>query len=153
LALSKNYFVGNMRKLNTHINSPNCELTLDFTELGKKLDEAQSALDDMVLSDMIRYMPGRNGRLIQETIALNRDLHGEVAVYPPDLPYGHYQWAGEKYVNPNGGPNYKGNKLVPSGEALHYPSNPNAEAHWDEAVIRDNSQKWLSKLERIINGT
>ena len=152
MALSKGYFTGNLRKLNVHINSSSCELNLDFTDLGKRLDEAQEALDDMVLSDMIRYMPGNNGRLIQETIALNRDLHGEVAVYPPDLPYGHYQWEGEKYVNPNGGPIYKGTKLVPSGESLHYPSNPNAEAHWDEAVIRDNKDKWLARLQSMFNG-
>ena len=149
MALSKTYFMDRLRKLNTHVNTPNCELTLDFSELGERLDEAQSALDDMVLEDMIRYMPGRNGRLIQETRDLNRDRHGEIVVYPPDLPYGHYQWEGEKYVNPNGGPNYKGNKLVPSGEALHYPSNPQAEAHWEEAAIRDNKSKWLNAIQKM----
>ena len=151
MALSRHYHVGNLRRLNTHITTPNSEVNLDFTELGNRLDEAQAVLDDMILEDMIRYMPGRNGRLIQETRALNSDLYGEVAVYPPDLPYGHYQWEGEKYVNPNGGPNYKGNKLVPSGEALHYPSNLNAEAHWDEAAIRDNKDKWLARIQNMFS--
>ena len=137
-------------KLNFSRNTGGSYINLDFSDLGEKLDEAQHQLDFMVLRDMLQYVPSRGGRLAEEIVEANNNApEGVVVVFPTTLPYGHYQWEGIKYVWPFGMSPYKGGKKVPSWEPLNYPSNPHAERHWDEAVIRDNKDKWVETLQKM----
>ena len=135
-------------KLNFSRNTGGSYINLDFSDLGDKLEEAQHQLDFMVLRDMLKYVPSRGGRLAEEIVEANNNApDGVVVVYPNTLPYGHYQWEGEKYVWGSSGA-YKGGKKIPSGEPLHYRS-ASAERHWDEAVIRDCKDKWIEAIQRM----
>ena len=140
-------------RLNFSRNTGGSYINLDFSDLGDKLEEAQHQLDFMVLRDMLKYVPSRGGRLAEEIVEANNNApDGVVVVYPNTsvVPYSHYQWEGEKFVFPAGTGAYKGGRKVPSGEPLHYRS-ASAERHWDEAVIRDCKDKWVSMLQRMLS--
>lgn len=160
MGIPKNFFAKRFGKLKMHKNGDGYSINLDFTFLGEKLDIAQDALDAQVLQDMIQYMPIDSGTLIDETVNYNMNTRGEVYAYPPDLEYGHYQYEGEKYVDPDYGvgafynPNYgfwsrKGVKKVPSGEPLFY-TNPQAEAHWDETAFAYHHTEWENLVKRML---
>ena len=102
------------------------------------------------------------GTLIRETDILNQSTRGEVYLYPPDSDYGHYQYEGIKYVDPDYGvgafysPDYgywsrPGIEKVPSNEPLFY-GRESAEAHWDEVAYRDCSKKWVKVAKQAVKG-
>ena len=136
-----------LTKLNFSRNTGGSYINLDFTDLGEKLEAAQHRLDFMVLRDMLKYVPNKSGRLVEEIIDDNNNApEGVIFVYPATLPYGHYQWEGMKYVWPEGMSPYKGGRKVMAFEPLNYPSNPN-----DYAAIRDYKDRWIYELQKMFN--
>lgn len=166
MAHKKGYFTELFNSKNIKKNGKNYKINIDFGDLGRRLDQAQMALDAQVWYDMQKYMPKRegSGHLRMQTNKLNAQAigTGEVHVYDPLVEYAHYQYEGEKYVDPvyrKGAffsPDYgfwsrKGVKKVPSGEPLHY-TNPNATSHWDETAIANHESQWVEVVERALNG-
>jgi len=136
------------------------KLRFNVTGLGERIDQAQDALDAQVWNDVQQYMPIDTGNLKMQTNMLNVSTRGEVYMYDPALPYGHYQYEGIKYVDPLYGigafydPEYgfwsrPNVKKVPSGEPLHY-SNPKAEAHWGEVAFNNHKESWLNVVRSFI---
>ena len=166
MAHEKNHFTTELSKYSINRTEKGIRIDIDFGVVGKALDEAQLALDNQVWSDMQRYMPRRDGELIRRTNALNEVSagSGEVHVYDPTLPYAHYMYMGEKYVDPVwrvGGfygilPDKEGQwwsrrgvTKVPSGEPLHY-SNPEAVSLWDVEAIERHGDDWVRVVKRAI---
>lgn len=126
------------------------------------MDITQDALDSQVWQDVQQYMSKDKNALIAETDILNKSTRGEVYLYPPDSDYGHYQYEGEKYVDPKYGVaafysedygywSRPGIEKVPSGEPLFYQS-PEAEAHWDEKAYAVHGKEWLAVARRAFKG-
>jgi len=87
-------------------------------------------------------------------------VHGEVYFLPPNSDYGHYQWEGIKYVDPDYGigafysEDYgfwsrPGVEKIPSSDPLHY-SDPNAHAHWDEYAFNMHADSWVEVVRRAL---
>ena len=74
-----------MKKYNLTVTGNGYKITMDFGDLGEKLDEAQLVLDTQVWQDMQKYMPIDTGALISDTNAKNATVlgSGKVYAYPP----------------------------------------------------------------------
>lgn len=171
MAHEKNHNELELHKYSIHRTEKGIRIDIDFQPLGVALDRAQLALDNQVWHDMQRYMPHRGGEegLIGKTNALNEVSAGtgEVHVYDPTLPYAHYMYMGEKYVDPVwrvGGfygilPGKEGQwwsrkkvTKVPSGEPLNY-TNPEAVSLWDVEAIERHGDDWLNVVRRTLEGS
>lgn len=153
MGISKDFFKHTFGKQKVKIKVMGCEIKVDAERLGKKLDLAQDALDAQVWEDVQIYMPINTGDLIAQTNMINEATRGEVYLYPPESDYGHYQYEGIKYVDPEYGkgafysPEYgfwsrPGVEKVPSDEPLFY-SNPKAKAHWGEVAMQNHRKQWV----------
>lgn len=160
MAIKKNFFKELFGSIKYQKNGPGYSIDVSFERMGEKLDRAQDALDAQVWSDIQKYMPMRTGALIAETDILNKTVRGEVYLYPPDSDYGHYQYEGIKYVDPEYGigafydPDYgfwsrPGVQKIPSNEPLFY-TRDTAEAHWDEVAYERHGREWLRVARRAV---
>lgn len=135
-------------------------INLDLAELGRRLDIAQEALDMQVWADIQNYMARDTGSLIQLTNIENMATRGEVYFLPPNSDYGHYQWKGIKYVDPEylkggfytedyGWWSRPGVEKIPTEDKLQY-SDPNARAHWDEVAFENHADSWVEVVRRAL---
>lgn len=162
MAHIKNFFSNLFRRYNIKQTGKGFSVDINFTPIGNALDRAQLALDNQVWADMQKYMPRKSGVLISQTGVLNQSVAGtgEVYAYDPSLEYGHYQYEGEKYVDPvyrkggfysldYGWWSRPGVSKVPSGEPLFY-NNPKAEAHWDDVAYANHEKQWVNVAKKTI---
>lgn len=153
----------NMKKYNVSTKRNGYKLSMDFGDLGDKLDLAQLVLDTQVWQDVQRYMPIDTGALISETNAKNATVlgSGKVYVYPPDNPYAHYQYEGVVYKDPvynfaglydpdRGWFSRKGVTKVPSSQMIQY-SQPNARRDWAKVAIDKHGNEWVDLVRRTIS--
>lgn len=158
--LPKDYYLNKIKKLNMVKTGNGYKLSLDFTPLGIKLDQAQDALDAQVWEDVQKYMPHDTGDLIEQTNAININERGRVYLYPPNSDYGHYLYEGVLYVDPLYGkgafysPEYgfwsrPGVKKIPSERKLTY-SQPSATDHWGETAYNNHKDDWLEVVKRVL---
>lgn len=154
----------NFKKLTVKVLGESFQVDLDFTEIGRRIDIAQHALDAQVWDDVQHYMPLDTGHLRSETNMLNMTAEPGMVFCTPDLdvhPYAHYVYEGEVYVDPQTGkgafynPNYgfwsrPGVAKVPSGRQMVY-SQPNAVSHWDEAAINNHKNNWVEVVKRALS--
>lgn len=163
MSIRGNQFANEMKKHTVNVLGQSFKVSLDFTDLGEKLDIAQNALDAQVWDDVQKYMPFDTGALISETNMLNATAEAGTVYCSPDLhahAYAHYVYEGELYVDPQTdkgafyNPNYgfwsrPGVAKVPSGRPLNY-SKPSAVAHWDEAAINNHLSSWVDVVKRAL---
>ena len=162
MAIPENYFEKEFKNISYKKTSANntISIDIDLSGLGRKIDIAQDALDSQVWADIQNYMPRDTSALIQQTNIVNQSVRGEVYFMPPNSDYGHYQWAGIKYVDPVYGVggfysedygwwSRPGVQKVPSNEPLHY-SDPNARAHWDEVAFENHADQWVEVVRRAL---
>lgn len=166
MAHSKNFNERQLEKYSIKRTEKGININVNFAVLGSALDKAQLALDRQVWNDMRQYMPWKSGMLVRQTNQLNAVSAGtgEVHVYDPLVPYAHYQYEGEKYIDPiwRVGGFYgiiegkegqwwsrKGITKIPSGEPLHY-GDQRAQSHWDDVAIEKHSQEWLDLVRKVL---
>jgi len=155
--MNKHKLEQDFKKLNIEQTGSGYKLSVNFDLLGRRLDVAQLALDKQVWKDVKRYMPHDTGTLIGLTGALNATVRGKVYLYPPDSDYGHYQYMGEKYIDPlyhcagfwteDGWKSRKDVEKIPSGQPLKY-TDPNAQAKWGEVAYNNHNRQWLEVVKR-----
>lgn len=162
MGIGKNYFKRMFAKIKIKSVRDGCAINVSLEKFGRHMDIAQDALDAQVWSDIQNYMPMETGVLIAETDIINKSTRGEVYLYPPDSDYGHYQYEGIKYEDPDYGigafysPEYgfwsrPGIEKVPSDEPLFY-SRPSAESHWDETAYKNHSKQWVKVAKNAMKG-
>lgn len=152
-----------MKKYNLAVTGNGYKITMDFGNIGEKIDIAQLVLDQQVWQDMQRYMPMDTNTLISDTNKLNTGIAGtgKVYAYPPTNPYGHYQYEGIVYKDPvynfaglydpdRGWFSRRGVKKVPSNQLLKY-SQPDARRHWAEEAIKRHGNEWVDLVRRTLN--
>lgn len=142
--MKKNYFKNLFSKSNIKINTANATVNINVTRFGKKLDNAQDAMKEQLVQDMLLYVPTGENRALYNDIKSFNENNGErdvVYAYNPNgVPYGHYQHEGIIYVDPitEKGAFYSSEygfwsrpdtKKIPTTRLLHY-SNPQARRDW-----------------------
>lgn len=144
VAIDKNYFKNLFKKLNINVNEGGVSVNINMTRFGRKLDNAQDALDNEFLTRMLQHVPGEDGGALRADIKRFNETNGERGViYAYDengIEYGHYQNQGILYVDPKTGKGafYKKDhgfwsrpdtEKVKSTRLLHY-QNPEAKRDW-----------------------
>lgn len=158
--LPKGYYIKKMEGMSLEQTGDGYKLSIDFTPIGVKLEKAQTALDAAVWDSVSRRMPVDTGTLKNETNEINMSERGRVFLYPPDSPYGHYQYEGTLYVDPITGkgafysPTYgfwsrPNTEKVPSSRKLTY-SQPDAVAHWGEVAYEQDHNMWLDAVKKAM---
>lgn len=160
MGISKNHFKKEFAKAKIEIKVLGCKIEVNTERFGEKLDAAQDILDEQVWQDVQTYMPINTGNLIRQTNAKNQTVRGEVYLYPPDSDYGHYQYEGIKYIDPQYGigafysPSYgywsrKGVPKIKSEETLTY-GRDEAVAHWGKEAEKNYKEQWVEVVKRAM---
>lgn len=154
----------------THYNqkiSPDARLELDLSRFEKQFQDAQFALDSMVMTSMKPFMPMETGTFYNLTKARSDALAGSGLVCAAAPPYGRYLYEGKKMVDSKTGkgprkiPNGPGGecilryrpgaKLVATSIPLNYNrnKNPNVTDHWFDAAKAKDGDNWVKVAKSI----
>lgn len=146
-------------EINVKSSDGRLNIKVSSKRLEANLLKAQQYLDNAVLTDCNDYIPFKNGKLRQSGI-LHTVIGSGVVEYR--TPYAHYQYEGEKYVDPvyhcagfmipkKGYRSRKGVPKVPSGQPLQY-TTAGTGSHWFETAKAVNGKKWIKEVKRIAGG-
>lgn len=146
--------------------SGSTKLELDLSRFEKQYQNAQYALDSMVMTDMQPYMPHQTGTFINVTKAQSAALAGSGTVVAGASPMGRFLYEGKKMVDSQTGKGpfnvasegevpvwryRKGAKLKPTNKPLNYDKshNPDVTDHWFEKAKETHGDNWVKVVKGI----
>lgn len=129
----------------------NADVSLNRFE--KQFQEAQFWLDGQVMTDMVPYMPHRDGAFVNLTRMRSAALQGTGKVVAGAPPQGRFLYEGKVMVDPVTGSPWarKGAKKVVTERPLTY-SNPKATPHWFDTAKETHGKAWVKGVKRIAGG-
>lgn len=135
------------------IVSGDIKVSLDLSKLGKRMDNAQFALDSQIMTDMVPFMPINTGNFIQLTRARSAALAGTGSVCAAAPPFGRFLYEGKVMVDELTGSPWakKGAKKITTERPLNY-SNPAATPEWFETAKKKHLNEWVKLVEDEMNG-
>lgn len=139
----------------THYNysKPNLEMRINLSRFEKQFEDAQFALDSMVMTSMKPYMPQQTGTFINITSAQSASLAGSGTVVAAAAPMGRFLYEGKVMVDPLTGSPFArpGAKKVVTDRNLKY-SNPKATPHWFDTAKENHGKSWVREVKKIAGG-
>lgn len=128
----------------------------------KSFQEAQYWLDGEIMTDMVPFMPHRDGTFINSTKLRSAAIQGSGKVIAGAPPFGRYLYEGKVMVDSETGkgPAYipgvgyrfrSGARLVATGRSLNY-SNPQATSHWFDTAKKKYGESWVKGVKEIAGG-
>lgn len=139
----------------THYNysKPNVEMRINLSRFEKQFEDAQFALDSMVMTSMKPYMPQQTGTFINITSAQSASLAGSGTVVAAAAPMGRFLYEGKVMVDPLTGSPFArpGAKKVVTDRDLKY-SNPKATPHWFDTAKENHGKSWVREVKKIAGG-
>lgn len=139
----------------THYNysKPNLEMRINLSRFEKQFEDAQFALDSMVMTSMKPYMPQQTGTFINITSAQSASLAGSGTVVAAAAPMGRFLYEGKVMVDPLTGSPFArpGAKKVVTDRDLKY-SNPKATPHWFDTAKENHGKSWVREVKKIAGG-
>lgn len=142
-----------LRKTNYKRRSGSTTLELDLSRFEKQFQDAQYALDNMVMTDMQPYMPHQTGMFIDVTKAQSAALAGSGKVVAAAAPMGRFLYEGKVMVDPETGSPWArpGAKKVVMDKDLNYNKNqnPNATDHWFDEAKKQHGDNWVKVVKGI----
>lgn len=134
----------------------NIELDVDLSRFERQYGEAQFALDSMIMTSMVPYMPMRTGTFINVTKALSASIAGSGYVYAAAPPFGRFLYEGKVMVDPDTNSPWArpGAKKIVINKDLDYDKNahPKVTDHWFDAAKKDHGKSWIRATRRIAGG-
>lgn len=147
-----------MTRINSHVGG--VHIKLDTKRIDGNLKEAQKKLNQQIVADCRPLMPFRQGALMDSVSFPQGVDGGEIKWGNRNVPYAHYQYAGQVY-----GPNIpkrdaqgniigwfspKGKAKHPTGRKLQYSttSHPEAGAEWFERAKAQHLPDWTRLVKR-----
>ena len=131
-------------------------LEIDLSRFEKQFQEAQFALDSMVMTDMKPFMPMETGTFYNVTAAQSAALAGSGKVVAAAAPMGRFLYEGKVMVDPETGSPWarKGAKKVVTDKSLNYSKNRNPKAtdHWFDKAKKQYGDNWVKIVKRIAGG-
>ena len=147
----------------------NVDYEIAFTNFQKKqiLDKygldggrTQKTIDSAFMGYMDKFMPADSNEMIKSMYRSTRVGSGEVNI---NVPYAHYQYEGELYVDPKYGIgafhdpqsgrywSRRGIKKIPSGKKLNYHGGANRGDHFIERTINVHYDDILNAGQKEID--
>lgn len=135
------------------VSKPDIEMRINLSRFEKQFEEAQYALDSMVMEDMVPYMPHQTGTFINVTSAMSAALSGSGKVVAAAPPMGRFLYEGKVMVDPVTGSPWAraGAKKVVTDRDLTY-SNPKATPHWFDTAKEKHGKSWIREVKKIAGG-
>lgn len=128
-------------------------LELDLSRFEKQYQDAQFALDSMVMTGMQPYMPHQTGAFINVTKAQSAALAGSGKVVAAAPPMGRFLYEGKVMVDPETNSPWArpGAKKVVTDRDLNYNDNHNPEVtdHWFDKAKEKHGDNWVKVVKGI----
>lgn len=132
------------------------EIELDLSRFDRQLAEAQYALDSMVMTSMVPYMPMQTGTFINVTRAMSQAIAGSGKVVAAAQPMGRFLYEGKVMVGERTKSAFaaKGERKEVVEKSLNYSrhANPNVTDHWFDAAKKNHGEEWIKKTKEIVGG-
>lgn len=125
---------------------------LDLSRFKRNGNKAQFALDSLVMTDMIPFMPFNTGDLVQRTRAISASMAGTGWVCAGAPPSGRMLYNGLKMVDEVTGSPWarKGARKIATEKPLNY-SNPMATPKWFETAKEKELDNWKKEVKDKLN--
>ncbi len=135
------------------VSKPDIEMRINLSRFEKQFEEAQYALDSMVMEDMVPYMPHQTGTFINVTRAMSAALAGSGKVVAAAPPMGRFLYEGKVMVDPVTGSPWAraGAKKIVTDRDLKY-GNPKATPHWFDTAKEKHGKSWIREVKKIAGG-
>lgn len=129
------------------------KVDVSLNRFEKQFQDAQFYLDSQVMTDMVPYMPHRDGALVNLTRLQSAALAGSGKVVAAAPPAGRFLYEGKVMVDPVTGSPWarKGAKKIVTERPLTY-SNPKATPHWFDTAKEAHGKAWVKGVKKIAGG-
>lgn len=131
-------------------------LELNLGRFEGQYSKAQYALDSMVMTSMIPYMPMQTGTFIQVTRGMSQAIAGSGYVVAAAPPMGRFLYKGKVMVGERSKSAFaaKGERKVVTDRRLQYSNhaNPEAQDHWFDAAKSAHGKAWIKKTKQLAGG-
>lgn len=129
------------------------KVDVSLNRFEKQYQRAQFYLDSQVMTDMVPYMPNRDGIFVDLTRLQSAALAGTGKVIAAAPPQGRFLYEGKVMVDPVTGSPWarKGAKKVVTEKPLTY-SNPKATPHWFDTAEEAHGKAWVKGVKQIAGG-
>jgi hypothetical protein len=144
-------------------------MEIDLGRFEGQYSRAQYALDNMVMTSMVPYMPMQTGTFVNVTRGMSQAIAGSGKVVAAAPPMGRYLYEGKVMVDSVTGKGpakiplstgeyilryRKGAKLKATDRPLQYSkrANPDATDHWFEPAKRKDGKMWIKKTKKLAGG-
>ena len=140
-------------KTQYNVSKPDIEMRINLSRFEKQFEDAQYALDSMVMEDMVPYMPHQTGIFINVTRAMSAALAGSGKVVAAAPPMGRFLYEGKVMVDPVTGSPWAraGAKKIVTDRDLKY-GNPKATPHWFDTAKEKHGKSWIREVKKIAGG-
>lgn len=154
-----------------HVKKDDMTVDIDFARFETQYSKAQYAMDSMIMTGMIPYMPKVTGTFINVTKAMSAAIAGGGWVYAAAPPYGRFLYEGKTMVSPRTGSTYAaaGEKKVlvsqyqgktnaredliyHSGQNYRSGANREVVPHWFEKAKEVHGKNWIKVAKKIAGG-
>ena len=138
------------------------DMEIDLGRFEGQYSKAQFALDSMVMTSMVPFMPMQTGQFINVTKAMSASIAGSGKVVAAAPPFGRFLYGGKLMVDEITGSAYarKGARKVLASEFggadveldFYKGRHPNAQKEWFKEAKEKDEDNWKSTTKRIAGG-
>ena len=138
------------------VSKPDIEMRINLSRFEKQFEEAQYALDSMVMEDMVPYMPHQTGAFINVTKGMSASLAGSGKVVAAAPPMGRFLYEGKVMVDPETNSPWArpGAKKIVTDKDLEYDTshNPKVTDHWFDTAKKNHGDSWVKAVKKTAGG-
>lgn len=129
------------------------KVDVSLNRFERQYERAQYYLDSQIMTNMVPYMPHRDGNFVNVTRLQSAALAGSGKVVAAAPPMGRFLYEGKVMVDPVTGSPWarKGAKKVVTERPLTY-SNPKATPHWFDTAKDAHGIAWVKGVKQIAGG-
>lgn len=137
---------------NISIVEADIKVNVNLDRFEKQFQDAQLWLDEQVWTGTKKYIPQRDGMLINTTSVQNESLKGSGKVYAGYGPYARFLYMGKVMVDPETGS--PGAKKVVTDRDIQFSKEPNpfATDHWFDAAKDEFCDTWVKGVKKRAGG-
>ena len=132
------------------------DMRLDLSRFDKQLAKAQYALDSMVMTSMVPYMPMDTGTFINVTRGMSAAIAGSGKVVAAAPPMGQFLYEGKVMVGERTRSAFaaKGERKEVIEKPLNYSrhAHPNVTDHWFETAKKNHGDVWVKQTKKLAGG-